>query len=75
MKQWRRRHANGWFAVVSVSDEGRYTANAMRYEETRAGYGFLAIATFDDAKRLADALVPAHECACGDWFEVKPSRR
>jgi lysozyme family protein len=69
-KYWERRHANGWIASVSPHS---VPALGFSYHARRTDVPDVRWThTSDDlglAQEAADALVPEHQCQCGDWVE------
>jgi hypothetical protein len=67
---WKRTHANHWLAEVAATPGGGYKYSAHDLSARSSGQSGRA-ADLSRAQELADAKVPAHECACEAWLIVR----
>lgn len=65
LNRWQRRHMNA-SCEVTREPNGRFDYGIRAGESPRTEWLGHA-RSLQDAQRLADASVSAHDCQCGDW--------
>jgi hypothetical protein len=73
VRQWQRRHSNGWHGMVTRDEDRQYTFGAGAPDPVPGNAKFENAASLEAAKRLADDAVAErsdHRCGsnCGEWF-------
>jgi hypothetical protein len=70
---WVRTHCNHWTALVSLNEDGLYSAGAHEGGISGVHSASRMIDRLDHAQQIADGDVPSHNCAtCPAWTAMIP---